>query len=139
MNKYTERELTRTGIAEGAAVTPEIMDKLRKMLMERDAQVAGYAETVLLRKDQIEAVARLFCEDGEVLPRPDDLPAKIKKLQEQLVWTEYFLRSEKDWEALRRIVAKELGGETEKAVNEVNRITSERIQAQQAEVENPKG
>lgn len=47
MHVLTQRELERTGIKEGATVTPEIMAKLQKMLIDRDKQMQEYAETVL--------------------------------------------------------------------------------------------
>lgn len=85
MHKHTERELERTGIAVGVTVTAEMLEKLRKMLEERDSKVDEFSENLLYRTEHLVDIARMLMRPEDELPLVDRIKPDVEALKSEVV------------------------------------------------------
>lgn len=108
MHKHTELELARTGISTGATVTPEMLEKLQKMLNDRDKNLAELSETVVHRTRQLIGVVgavRPLDYGSQVAPRIDNLSEQVEELHKSFERIQALLKGSNFEQPLRHILS----------------------------------
>lgn len=108
MHKHTELELARTGISTGATVTPEMLEKLQKMLNDRDKNLAELSETVVHRTRQLiggVSAVRPLDYGSQVAPRIDNLPEQVEELHKSFERIQALLKGSNFEQPLRHILS----------------------------------
>ncbi len=114
MHKHTERELERTGIAVGVTVTAEMLEKLRKMLEERDSKVDEFSENLLYRTEHLVDIARMLMRPEDELPLVDRIKPDVEALKSEVVKLRDEETQSHNLHLHLRIAAKEAGVDIEK-------------------------